>query len=204
MAVGARCANGIGCVEHVILIFRLRGLESGQSRLPESLNELHPIRIPQGNAPAVRTPASGNRKEVCGFGQSQRAILDRHPSSIGIGQGICRQRRISRRLHIGRIVALSEKDDIRIGKQDAPHHLGKVPMDLRGRRRGAVLGSCPRNTLRRRLRLGDSKEGRGHCRTDKQQENYAAESHILHLNQEPSIMLQLEQPIGIFKSTLRT
>ena len=130
MAVGTGGRDGIGCIEHAVLIFGLIGLIRLHSCVAQALNEHFPIRIVDGHGASVATFAAWDGEQVRGFGHHDPAVFDGRPSAIGALQRIRCGAGIGGRFDIGGVLALSRKDDVRIRKQDAAHDLSKRAVDL--------------------------------------------------------------------------
>src|SRR5438093_6869041 len=92
-------------------------------------NKLLPIGAIHRNGPAVLTPASSRQEQGRRLGECNRGLIDRQPSGINSGSPLdvikWRRGRLLFLLSAG-ILELNVEDDVRIGKSDSSHELGKV------------------------------------------------------------------------------
>src|SRR5215510_12423581 len=108
--------HGIGSVEDHVLVLGLSRLICLHTCVPQALDKLGPIGIVQGNGASIAAFSAGNSEEVSCLGEGNPAVLDSCPSAVGCNKGIRRCSGIAGRLELCRILALSCKDDIRVGK----------------------------------------------------------------------------------------
>src|SRR5713101_4582977 len=115
------------------------------SELPcfgECCNKPLPIGAIHRDGPAVLTPTPGGQEEGCGFSDSNGGLIDSQPSGINRGPpfDVVERRggRLLFRLGAG-ILELKVEDDIRIGKSNGSHQLGKASF-WRGKRRASGDG----------------------------------------------------------------
>ena len=149
VAVHTCGSHGVGRLDHHVHVLRLPRLVGGHSRVAQSAHELLPVGVLQRHGLAVRADAPGI---VSRFADSARASplfsIACHPPYCP-ASGLTEDAGSASFFTGARVLRLGREDHVRVGEQDAAHHLQQVAVHLlwsRRRRRAprvrAAAGAC--------------------------------------------------------------